>query len=191
MKRKFLVEKGWSLFLDRDGVINKRIPNDYVKQPGEFIFIPGVTDALKIFAGCFETIIVVTNQQGIGKGLMTGSELGLVHKKMLQEVTETGGRVDTILYSPDLKNTRSFIRKPSVGMGLKARKQFPAINFKRSIIAGDSYSDILFGHRLGMVTVLIGTDKEAAFKSSAILDYSFPDLISFAKFIEEKLSQKV
>ena len=191
MKRKFLVEKGWSLFLDRDGVINKRIPNDYVKQPDEFIFIPGVTDALKIFAGCFETIIVVTNQQGIGKGLMTGSELDLVHRKMLQEVTETGGRVDTILYSPDLKNTRSFIRKPSVGMGLKARKQFPAINFKRSIIAGDSYSDILFGHRLGMVTVLIGTDKEVAFKSASILDYSFPDLISFAKFIGEKLSQKV
>lgn len=191
MSKKLVIEKGWSLFLDRDGVINVRIQDDYVKQPGEFEFIPGVTDALKIFAGLFANILVVTNQQGIGRGLMTHSQLDLVHQNMLQKISETGGRIDSIIYSPELNNTHSFTRKPAVGMGLKARKQFPSINFKRSIMVGDSYTDILFGHRLGMVTVLIGTDKDVAFKSAAILDYSFPDLISFAKFIEEKLVKNV
>jgi histidinol-phosphate phosphatase family protein len=190
MSKKFSIDQGWSLFLDRDGVINQRIPDDYVKQPDEFEFIPGVTQALKIFTGIFSPIIVITNQQGIGKGLMTDSKLNLIHEKMLQKVAENGGRIDAVFYSPDLKNTGSFTRKPSVGSGLKARKQFPEINFKRSIMAGDTYSDILFGYRLGMVTVLIGTDKEVAFQCSGILDYSFPDLISFAEYLKKNLLVK-
>lgn len=190
MSKKISVEQGWSLFLDRDGVINQRIPDDYVKLPEEFEFVPGVTQALKIFATLFNPIVVITNQQGIGRGLMTHSQLNLVHTKMLDKIAETGGRIDAVLYSPDLKNTNSFSRKPAVGLGLKARKQFPSINFKRSIMAGDSYSDILFGHRLGMVTVLIGAGKDVAFEYSGILDYSFPDLISFAEYLEEKLPVK-
>jgi len=183
MRKKLSIELGWSLFLDRDGVINQRIPDDYVKYPDEFKFIPGVTEALRIFAGVFNPIIVVTNQQGIGRGFMTDSQLKLIHEKMLQKILETGGRIDAVFYSPDLKNRGSFTRKPAVGMGLKARKQFPSINFKRSIMAGDSYSDILFGHRLGMTTVLIGTDKDLIIQCAGILDYSFPDLHSFAKHI--------
>jgi len=184
MKRSFQIEKGWTLFLDRDGVINKRIPDGYVKHPDEFEFIQGVKEAISNFSGFFNYIIVVTNQQGIGKGLMTNSQLTVVHKKMLEEIEKSGGRIDAVFFSPDLKNERSFTRKPSVGFGLKARKQFPSIQFKKSIMAGDSYSDILFGHRLGMMTVLIGTDKETTLKCADILDYSFPDLISFAHFID-------
>lgn len=180
MKRSLSIEKGWTLFLDRDGVINKRIPDGYVMHADEFEFIPGVKEAISIFAGYFNPIVVVTNQQGIGKGLMTSSQLNVVHEKMLREIEKSGGRVDAVFFSPDLKNTGSFTRKPSIGNGLKARKQFPAINFRKSIMAGDTYSDILFGHRLGMITVLIGADKETAFNSADILDYSFPDLISFA-----------
>jgi D-glycero-D-manno-heptose 1,7-bisphosphate phosphatase len=187
MSKKLSIDQGWSLFLDRDGVINQRIPNDYVKLPDEFEFIPGVTQALGIFAGIFNSILVITNQQGIGRGLMTNSQLNQVHDKMLQKVNETGGRIDAVFYSPDLKNSGSFTRKPSVGLGLKARKQFPSINFKRSIMAGDTYSDILFGHRLGMVTVLIGTDKEVAFQCAGMLDYSFPDLLSFAEYLKINL----
>lgn len=183
MIRKISIEKGWALFLDRDGVLNKRIPDDYVKHPEEFEFIPGVKEALVILANIFKPIIVVTNQQGIGRGLMTSAQLNLVHKKMLDDVTETGGRIDAVYFSPDLKNMRSFTRKPAVGMGLKARQEFPSINFKRSIMAGDTYSDILFGRRLGMITVLIGEDKDVAFQCSGILDFSFPDLIAFAEYL--------
>lgn len=187
MNKKLSIGPGWSLFLDRDGVINQRIPEDYVKHPDEFKFIPGATEALALFAGIFYPIIIVTNQQGIGRGLMTNPQLNLVHEKMLQKITETGGRIDAVFFSPDMKNTSSVTRKPAVGMGLKARRQFPSMNFKRSIMAGDSYSDILFGHRLGMLTVLIGTDKDMAFHCSGMLDFSFPDLISFAEHVEKNL----
>jgi len=187
MIRKLAIEKGWALFLDRDGVINQRIPDDYVKHPDEFEFIPGVTEALQIFARIFNPIIVITNQQGIGRGLMTNAQLNLVHNKMLKSVAETGGRIDAVFYSADLKNTRSFTRKPAVGLGLKARKQFPSVNFKNSIMAGDTYNDILFGHRLGMITVLVGGDKDAAFQAAGILDYTFPDLISFADYLNNNL----
>jgi histidinol-phosphate phosphatase family protein len=187
MSTEFTITKGWTLFLDRDGVINERIPDDYVKEPDEFKFVQGVLEAISIFTLLFTPIIVITNQQGIGRGLMTHQQLDLVHAKMLREVAESGGRIDAVFTSPDLKNTRSFTRKPAIGLGLKARKQFPAIHFKKSIMVGDSYSDILFGHRLGMYTVLIGTDKDTAYKCAGILDYSFPDLISFARFVETKI----
>lgn len=191
MIRKLTIDNGWSLFLDRDGVINQRIPDNYVKHPDEFEFIPGVTEALKVFAAIFNPIIVITNQQGIGRGLMTNEQLKKVHEMMLQKVSATGGRIDAVFYSPDLKDTRSFTRKPAVGLGLKAKRQFHSINFKKSIMAGDTYSDILFGSRLGMITVLIGNDKDAAFRSAGILDFSFPDLISFAYYLRNVQQEKI
>jgi len=75
MSSKLKINDGWSLFLDRDGVINKRLPDEYVKHPDEFEFEAGVTEAMAILAGFFNPIIVVTNQQGIGKGLMTVDQL--------------------------------------------------------------------------------------------------------------------
>lgn len=185
--KKLIIDKDWTLFLDRDGVINKRLPDDYVKHPDEFELIPGVADALSIFTTIFKTIVVVTNQQGIGRGLMTENDLKRVHDKMLEAISANGGRIDAVFYSPDLKNTNSFTRKPAVGLGLKARKQFPSIRFSKSFMAGDTYNDILFGHRLGMKTVLIGNDKVATSKAIDKLDYSFPDLLSFAKFLEQLL----
>lgn len=189
MTGKLKIFKGWALFLDRDGVINQRIQDNYVKHPDDFIFIPGVKEALVSLSEKFDPVIIVTNQQGIGRSLMTAEQLSAVHQKMTDEITAEGGRIDAIFFSPDLKNTRSFTRKPAVGMGLRARKQFPSISFKRSVIVGDTFSDILFGHRLGMVTVLIGNDKDVVSKCSGILDFSFPDLISFARFVEESAYQ--
>jgi len=187
MTRKILKEKGWALFLDRDGVINKRIPENYVKHPDEFEFIPGVLEAFTILAGIFNPVVVVTNQQGIGRGMMTSEQLDLIHKKMFHEIQIAGGRLDAVYFSADLKNMRSFTRKPAVGMGLKARQEFPSISFKSSIMVGDTYSDILFGHRLGMITVLIGEDKNVAFQCAGILDYTFPDLIAFAEYLRNSL----
>ena len=184
MRKKTVIENGWALFLDRDGVINKRIPDGYVKNPDAFEFIPGVTEALALLAVYFNPIVVVTNQQGIGRGIMSTEQLELVHHKMLNEVTKTGGRIDAVFFSPDLRNSNSFTRKPAVGLGLKARKQFPSIDFKKSIMAGDTFTDILFGHRLGMLTALIGLDMDVANKSADILDYSFPDLLAFAEFVK-------
>lgn len=179
-----------ALFLDRDGVINERIPDDYVKKPEEFHFIEGALPALAKLSQLFDPVIVVTNQQGIGRGLMTMAQLEAVHEKMIAEILQNGGRIDAVYVSPDLKNTRSFTRKPAVGMGLKAARQFPQIEFRQSFMAGDTYSDILFGRRLGMKTVLIGDDPKQRFACSEILDYSFSSLHELARNIEALILSK-
>lgn len=178
------INKGWTLFLDRDGVINRRIPDDYVSSPECFLFEDGVAEAIKLLTPLFQHIIVVTNQQGIGKGLMTETQLSQIHNKMISEIQSNGGKIDKVFFSPDLKEKYSFTRKPSVGMGLRAKAQFPDIQFKRSFMVGDTHSDILFGHRLGMKTVLISKDRNEIVKCSEILTYRFDDLISFAKEVK-------
>lgn len=175
------ISKDWSLFLDRDGVINRRLVDDYVKHPEDFIFEPGAPEAVKKFGEMFGRIVVVTNQQGIGKGLMTTETLGEIHRHMLSEIKKTGGRLDAVYFCPGLRTENPFCRKPQVGMALKARKDFPEINFKKSIIAGDSKSDMQFGKRLKMKTVLIGKESEIAKRHPELVDYWFPSLFHFAE----------
>lgn len=153
IKDRILTEKNWTLFLDRDGVINKRIVGDYIKKPEEFEFLPGVLDAMKLFAGMFKRIIIVTNQQGIGKNLMTEEDLKKVHHFMLNEIVAAGGRIDAIYHSPFLSAENSPFRKPQIGMALKAKEEFPGIDLGKSIMVGDSFSDMKFGKNAGMITV--------------------------------------
>ena len=92
------INKDWTLFLDRDGVINKKLENDYVKHWIEFEFIEGTLDALKILNSIFGTIVVVTNQQGIGKGIYRTEDLELIHQNMLYEINYLGGRIDKVYF---------------------------------------------------------------------------------------------
>jgi histidinol-phosphate phosphatase family protein len=174
------IDSGWSLFLDRDGVINTRILGGYVQNWEQFEFLPGVTDALQVLSKKFPRIIVVSNQQGIGKGLMTEEELDTLHRKMITEVERFGGRIDRIYHSPHLEEEGSLKRKPNVGMALMARKDFPELNFKRSVMVGDSVSDMIFGKKLKMVTVFISEDIGQVRKNHLCIDFVYPDLISFA-----------
>jgi len=177
------ISKEWSLFLDRDGVINRRLVDDYVKNIAGFVFETGVQEAMQVFNNLFGRIVVVTNQQGIGKGLMTSETLETIHSHMLLETEKAGGRIDAVYHCPELSSRQPFCRKPQVGMGLKAKKQFPEINFKKSIMAGDSKSDMQFGKRLKMKTVLIGTETDIARKHPQLVDYWFPSLLHFAEYI--------
>jgi D-glycero-D-manno-heptose 1,7-bisphosphate phosphatase len=175
------IDAGWTLFLDRDGVINTRILGGYVRTWEQFEFIPGVLDALKILSSRFSRIIVVSNQQGIGKGLMTEEELADVHTRMTGEINRNGGRIDRIYHSPHLEEERSVRRKPNVGMALMARKDLPGINFKRSVMVGDSVSDMIFGKRLKMVTVFLSEDHAQVGKNHRCIDLVYTDLLSFAE----------
>jgi histidinol-phosphate phosphatase family protein len=174
------IDHTWTLFLDRDGVINSRIVDDYVKTWDQFVFLPGVLDAMKEFHRVFGRIIVVSNQQGVGKGLMSDKEVQAVHQRMMEEISNAGGKTDAVFYAPNLQSERSVMRKPNIGMALKARKQFSEICFKRSIMAGDSLSDMIFGKRVGMKTVLISTSPALSQKYPGQIDLLFPDLICLA-----------
>ncbi|MBI1305846.1 MAG: HAD-IIIA family hydrolase [Bacteroidetes bacterium] len=146
----FKPDKSWTLFLDRDGVINVNRDNDYVKSWEEFEFIGGSLEAIKYFSEVFGRIVVVTNQQGIGKGLMTDEDLSVIHTNMLESISNAGGRIDKIYYCPELAETKPKCRKPETGMGLQAKKDFPEIEFNTSIMVGDSEKDMNFAERLGM-----------------------------------------
>jgi len=151
----------WSLFLDRDGTINRRIIDDYVKSISEFQFLPGALDAMVVFGSIFQHILVVTNQQGIGKDLMTHEDLKVVHDYMDVQVTEAGGRIDQIYYCPHLAIHDPSCRKPNPGMAIQAQGHFPDLNFRKSVMIGDSQSDIEFGARLGMYTVLVDEERKS------------------------------
>lgn len=178
------IDKTWSLFLDRDGVINRRIPDDYVKDFSDFEFIPGNLEAIAVFDKIFSTIVVVTNQQGIGRGLMTTEQLNIIHQEMISEIIKNKGRIDSVYFCPDMKDSGSFFRKPAIGMGLMARKEFKNINFKKSIIIGDSISDMKFGKKLGMKTVFIADSNIKAIQHPDLIDCVFPSLIEFSKKIK-------
>lgn len=170
------INKEWTLFLDRDGVINKKLENDYVKHWIEFEFIEGSLDALKIVNSVFGKIVVVTNQQGIGKGIYRTEDLELIHKNMLYEVYYLGGRIDKVYFSPYLSSANHPTRKPGIGMAIAAKKDFPEIDFTKSIIVGDSMSDMEFGRNAGMKTVFISEEK----KINEKIDFNFPSLIAFS-----------
>jgi len=166
------INKNWTLFLDRDGVINKKIDNDYVKQWIEFEFIEGVLDALKFLNTVFGSIIVVTNQQGIGKKLYRIEDLELIHKNMLYEIAYHGGKIDKVYFSPYLKSENHPYRKPGIGMALKAKEDISSINFKQSIMIGDSMSDMEFGRNAGMKTIYISEEISENDK----IDFNFKSL---------------
>lgn len=152
--------KDWTLFLDRDGVLNRRLPGRYVRSWAEWVWLPGSLEAMPVLAQHYGCIIVVTNQQGIGKGLMTEAELQTVHDQMLSEVQAYGGRIDAIYHCPALATDPDNCRKPAPTMAHWAQRDFPEIDFQKSVMIGDSRSDIEFGHRLGMATVLVQTKAE-------------------------------
>lgn len=153
---KLNVDKTWTLFLDRDGVINKHLPDDYVKTWEEFTFNEGVFETLKMLSQRVGRIIIVTNQQGIGKGLMTEDDLQQIHTKMLHEIKANGGRIDAVFHAPHKVADDVFgLRKPSIGMALKAKQLFDEIDFSKSIMVGDTAGDMQFGKNVGMKTVFV------------------------------------
>lgn len=147
--------KEWTLFLDRDGVISRRIPDDYVRKWEDFRFLDGVPASLAVFSRIFGRIIIVSNQQGVGKGLMNQAELDMIDSRMKEAIRQHGGRIDASYYCTRLAPENHPDRKPGTGMGLKAKAEFPEIDFSRSVMVGDSSTDMEFGKRLGMITVLI------------------------------------
>lgn len=173
------IDNTWTLFLDRDGVINKRLIDDYVKTVDEFVFIDGVLDSLKLFKNLFGRIIVVTNQRGIALGLMSNDDLSVIHEFMLDRVGRIGGRIDRIYHCPHDKGDNCDCRKPKPGMLMKAYDDFPEIDFKKSIMVGDSDSDMQMGRSRSLINIYISETGERI--NSA--DMVFPSLIDFGRYL--------
>ena len=167
------------VILDRDGVINHEIHPHYINKWEEFKFYDGAKVAIQICTQKFNRIIVVTNQRGVGKGLMSELDLMDIHNKMLQDVEATGGKIDAIYYATSLDNSHPE-RKPHPGMALKAREDFPEIDFSKSIIVGNNLSDMEFGRNAGMHTVFMLTTQPDLPLPHPAIDLAFKSLLNFA-----------
>ncbi|MBI5360875.1 MAG: HAD-IIIA family hydrolase [Planctomycetes bacterium] len=174
------IDASWTLFLDRDGVINGKIPDDYVRSWAQFRFLPHSRQAIKKLAGFFGRIIVVTNCRGIVRGLLSHADQKNINAKMLAVIRKSEGRIDRIYYCPHDAPDKCSCRKPQIGMALKAKKDFPEINFNKSVIVGDSDSDMEFGRKLAMFTVFLTTSGRP--KSRKYIDLVCENLRDFYKY---------
>jgi D-glycero-D-manno-heptose 1,7-bisphosphate phosphatase len=178
------ISKSWSedmskctgtVFLDRDGVINvKAAEGHYITKWSDFRFLPGAITAIKLLKDKGFQIIIITNQRGIAKGLMTESDVKAIHAEMQAVLRRNGTGIDGIYICPHEKGT-CHCRKPEIGLFLRAEKNF-TIDKQASWMVGDSLSDILAGQNYGIRTIAIGACQYGA-------DYLCSDLYGAAQII--------
>lgn len=167
------ITKDWTLFLDRDGVLNEDKPGSYVMSMDEFHILPGVREAMKKLSDIFGTIIICTNQRGVSKGLYSIEEMHRMNSFLSGEIRKSGGRIDKVYYAIDL-NDDAPGRKPNIGMALQAKRDFPNIDFSKSFMVGNNIGDMQFAHNAGIA--------KAIFLTTTIFDIQFPHPLINAHF---------
>ena len=180
------IDKNWTLFLDRDGVLNRDKEGDYIRNTSEFVLLDGADTAVSIFNRIFGVTVVATNQKGVGKGLMTLGDLGQIHDLLQQHLQAAGGKIDKIYFAPDLDNN-SPNRKPNHGMALQAQQDFPQVDFSKSIMVGNRLSDMAFGRNAGMYTVFVATTHPETEFPHPQIDARYNSLIEFAQHLAKVL----
>ncbi len=173
------IDQTWTLFLDRDGVINVESVGSYITSWSEFEFHDGVLDSLRSLKRVFGTIVVVSNQRGVGRGIMSIESLREINGNMRAVVAENGGKIDKV-YSATAVTDDDRNRKPNTGMGLQALEDFPNIDFKKSVMIGNSISDMEFGKRLSMRTVFLTTKHEPVQLPNDLIDEQYDSLQAWA-----------
>ena len=177
------MDKNWTLFLDRDGVINVENVGSYITNWDEFQFCEGALESLKQLSEIFGTIVVVSNQRGVGRGIMTLDALKEISTNMVTSVTEAGGRIDKV-YAATSVHEDDHNRKPNAGMAMQAKEDFPSIDFKRSVMVGNAMLDMEFGKRLGMHTVLITSKLAPVQLPHDLIDDQSPSLSAWVKTLK-------
>lgn len=145
-----------TVFLDRDGVINRNIDKDYVKSWSEFEFLPNSLDAIRLLTHAGYQLIVVTNQACINKGILSPKALTEIHRNMTTEIVRAGGRIRAVYYCPHRDDENCTCRKPKPGMLVKAASEHK-IDIDNSFLIGDSNRDIQAGNEFGVCSLLVLT----------------------------------
>jgi D-glycero-D-manno-heptose 1,7-bisphosphate phosphatase len=145
-----------AVFLDRDGVINRRPPEGlYITSPDEFVLLPGVAGAIIRLNESGFLVIVATNQRCIARGIVAADVVNVIHERMLQEVVASGGRIDRVYLCPHDYADACECRKPKPGMLRRAALEY-ALDLPDCWMVGDSASDIEAGRGAGCRTVFVG-----------------------------------
>ena len=178
------IDPSWTLFLDRDGVINVNKDKSYVFNRDEFVFTGRALEALAIVSKMVGKIFVVTNQRGVEKGLMSLADLEDIHTYMKDQIEAAGGRIDSIFYCTSLDDDHPD-RKPNIGMPLRAKKLYPKIDFSKSIMVGDKSSDMQLGKNIGAVTVWISSPHFQDTVEPGEIDLVFDSLYEFVDYLRK------
>ena len=176
-------DKSWTLFLDRDGVLNVETPGTYVTSWEEFVFCDGVLDALRSLNDIFGRIVIVTNQRGVGRGIMPLEALLTINHNMVAAISAAGGRIDKI-YACTAVSDDDHNRKPNTGMATQAKEDFSEIDFRRSVMVGNSMSDMEFGKKLSMHTVFLTTKHAPYLLPHDFIDEQYDSLPSWSKTLK-------
>jgi len=169
------ISKKKAVFLDRDGVINRKLSeHDYVKKWSEFRFLPNVAEAIKKLNKNF-LVIIVSNQRGIARGIMSKEDVEVINMRMKKELEKRNARIDGIYFCPHDDKDNCNCRKPKPGMLLKAAQDFK-IDLKKSYIIGDDFADVEAGKRAGCETILVSNSKNT-FSQKIRAKKSRPDYI--------------
>lgn len=175
-----MIDKTWTLFLDRDGVINEDHVGGYVLSVEEIRLMPGVGQAMEKLAHIFGVIVVCTNQRSIAKGLLSLEEYHRMNSRVLSLLEPMGGRIDKIYFSPDMADDAPN-RKPQPGMALQAKHDFPQIDFAKSIMVGNNVSDMQFARNAGIAkSVFLTTTIHDLSYPHPLIDEHYDSLLSFA-----------
>ncbi|HEY2121879.1 MAG TPA: HAD family hydrolase [Candidatus Acidoferrum sp.] len=158
-------------FLDRDGIINKRVPDGYILRWQDFQILPGVAEAISLLNHAGFLVIVVTNQRCIAKDLLTLAGLDEIHKNMTSELASKNARLDAIYFCPHGSDQSCTCRKPAPGMLITASKEHN-LDLGNSWMIGDTDTDIAAGRNAGCKTIQITENTEEAAASTANLTAS-------------------
>lgn len=177
--------RDWCLFLDRDGVINRQIIGDYVRSWRDFEWLPDVRSGLKLLRAWAPHLVIVTNQQGIGKGMMSLDDVGTIHRRLQSTLMDDDIRIDAFMVCPHLESSSCACRKPRPGMVFEWLRTHPTVDPSLSIVVGDSRTDIELAHAVadaagGCAGILIGARDDHAVAADA----NFASLRDFAAEVQ-------
>lgn len=146
-----------TLFLDRDGVLNRKIENGYVLRPGDIEILPGIAGFLRQAHKNFRQIVVVTNQRCLGRQMIKSAEIEAINQLINEK---TGNFIDSFFVCPHLDEDNCSCRKPKKGLFLAAAGKYP-VDFQKSWMVGDSETDLIPAKELMMNTVYISAGESA------------------------------
>jgi D-glycero-D-manno-heptose 1,7-bisphosphate phosphatase len=158
--------RGPAIFLDRDGVINTRRPDDYVLDWSQFAFLPGIRVALKELSRLHLPMIVISNQSAVGKGLLKPRVLESITKEMHRGLCADGTHLSAVYYCPHRADENCACRKPKPGLLLEAAADFN-IDLARSVFVGDSETDSQAARAAGCNPIFFDSNRNARPDSSA------------------------
>src|SRR5271157_5159586 len=171
------------VLLDRDGVINRRIISGYVTCWEKFVFLPGALEALRLLNEKNYQVIVVSNQAGVGKGLMSAADLDEVTLRFNAEVEAHGGRILSVYYCTHRAEDGCECRKPKPGLLRHAQAEHH-FDFERAFLVGDTESDLRAAHAAGCPAIMVsGTPVSALEKLPHAPRLTVPTLLAAAEFL--------